>query len=472
MKTRPAGTRRLHSLTPVARTWSILLLLLLAAAVQSCGRAPADEQLAPSSTVLVEPATATLPTADGTFEPTAAPSASPSPLASPAIIEIFDLGGPTTQGRNPLAVTLSAGRIYVANEGSRNVSILQDGRVLQALPLGQGPYRLATDTASGRVYLAAETGRTLYVLEEDEIADIWPLTLAPTAVTVSDGQVWVGGADGSIVRLDARSGHMLSADAPLEDGMVVDLVSLEGGGVVAATFSQVHLYASASAGVEASQPYAGYRTVASGGDRVYVCAYDRATGTTLVEELDGASLARLRSVTVPDDTAAIAIDALRDHLYVSGSVSNRVQLIDLADGAVLASVTVGLSPQRLAFDGASDRLFATFFGSDTLVSLAAGDLTLVDVVPLTLRVTSLAPAEKAGVYAGLNTGAIRSITSHGDSLVLSEVGYPVALALLPEGGGLAVLDRAASEVVLYDSVGAVVLTTDTTDEPRGLYVDS
>ncbi|MHB1318057.1 MAG: NHL repeat-containing protein, partial [Anaerolineae bacterium] len=466
------GARAVQFRTAFARACSMLLILLLAGAIQSCGRGPADGTPTPTSAVRVESTAVTLPASSPAPERTPSPLSSPSPLAAPAIVEVIELGGPAIPGRNPLAVVASSERIYVANEGSRNVAIVQDGRVVTALALGQGPYRLATDTANGTVYLAAEIGRSIYVLEEDEIADVWPLAVAPTAITVSDGQVWVGGADGTIHRLDARSGQSLSTDGPLEDGMIVDLVSLESGRVVAATFSQVHLYAGPSAGIYGSRSYAGYRAIAAAANLVYVCAYDRVTGTTIVEELDGTSLALQRSLTVADDAAAIAFDARRDHLFVSGSVSNRVELIDMARGVTLASAIAGLSPQRLAFDTAADQVIATYYESDTLATFAAGELSLVELVPLTLRVTALAPGHASqGVIAGLNTGSGRSLTDRGQSVMLTGVGYPGGLVWLPNGAGLAVLDRAAAQVVVLDDDGVITLQVDTARGLESLYVD-
>jgi DNA-binding beta-propeller fold protein YncE len=451
-----------------------LVALFLVALLVGCGRASPLKSQAPRAPT--RPVVAVSPKASSTATrpPTETPLATETHpvLSAPAIVEVIDLGGPAPPGHNPSALAVAADRIYVANEGSQTLSIIQDGAVQTALAIGQGPYRLWSDALSGRTFVAAEASKAIYVLERDEIVDVWPLTLAPTALTVGGGALWIGASDGTIVRLDLATGRLLSADAPLEDGMVVDLLALASGRVVSATYSQVHLYDGADTGIIASRPYAGYRTAAAAGDTVYICAYDRVTALTVVEELDGTDLKPLRTVTVADDVAAIAADATHGLLYTAGTMTNRVESIRLDDGYVMAGLAAGLSPQRLVYDRASDRLYVTYSESDSVGVFAGQTLDLLGTVPVALRVTALAPAEIGqGVYAGLNTGEVHLLTEEGDRRLMDGTGYPVELLPLPDAG-LAVLDRASGQAWVFDGDGHATRTASTEEGSGGLYLDT
>jgi len=341
------------------------------------------------------------------------------------------------------------------------------------VPLQPGPYHAASDAESGRTYLSAEQAQAVYVLEAGEIADVWPLPFAPTALAVADGTLWVGGADGTIARLDALSGHLVSTDTPLEDGMIVDLARAGNDQMLVATFAQIHLFSRADVRVTASQPYPGYRTAVASDDAIYVCAYDRGAGTTIVDELDGESLLLRNRLTVPDDAVALAVDAASNQLFTAGNVTNQISLYDLTSGNLLASASAGLSPQRLVYDPASQLVYASFFEGDTIAAFDAETLRLEQTVPLTLRVTTLMASESSELlYVGLNDGTVRTLGPRGETTILADTGYPTAMAELPDGTGLAVLDASREELVLYDNEMRRALSVSVSGAARGLYLDT
>ncbi len=459
-----------------ARRTAILVLLaltLVMAPLLGCGRERGGADTPAASTAGTMTAADTPmaigPTATTVPEPTATTAA----LTSPALVGIIDLGGPAVHGRQPLALAVYGPLVYAANEATDNLSVIRNGRVENVLALQPGPYHAASDAESGRAYLSAEQARVIYVLEAGEIANIWPLAFAPTALTVAGGTLWVGGADGTIARLDAISGHLLSTDPPLSEGMIVDLLSAGSDGVLAATFAQIHLMSGADATITDSQPYPGYRTAVAAGDAIYVCAYDRGSGTTIVDTLDSASLLLRSRLTVADDTVALAVDAAADRLLVAGNVTNQLSLYDLTNGNLLASTHAGLSPQRLVFDPATQLFYALFFESDTISAFDSETLRLEQTVPLTLRVTSLTASESSEMlYVGLNDGTVRTLGPRGEATILAGTGYPSALAELPDRRGLAVLDASREDLVLYDAGMQRTLSVSAGGAARGLYLDT
>jgi len=452
----------------------VCTVCLLLGTALGCGRAPAEVEPTPSPTIAAQPITAVSSPAAATREipPTREPAATATAPLAPAVQEVIDMGGPATAGRRPLSFALSEGSVYVANEGTSNLSIVRDGQVQMAFPLQPGPYRVAASPVTGRVYVAAEAGRTIYVVESDEITDLWPTESRPTALTVAEGILWVGNSDGSITQLDALSGDRRAVLAPSAEGMIVDLVDLDGGSVLAATYQAVHLLRESDMSTVAARPYPGYRSAVAAGGAVYVCAYDRASGHTIVDKLDATTLHLLDSVTVADDVAGIAVDARLERLYTCGTVTNRIEAIDLADGRVVAAVTAGLAPQRVYLEPATGILYATCFQSDTLIMLQGSDLQPVEIVPLALYVTALTPSASGGLYVGLNTGAVRLLTQDADRILYDGPGYPVALAEVAEGLSLAVLDGAASQVMTLDEDGQLTFTLPVAAVSEGLHLDA
>ncbi|NLT72951.1 MAG: hypothetical protein GXX94_01975 [Chloroflexi bacterium] len=446
-----------------------ILLVLLVASLAGCSQeTPSIPQTLSVSTETMIAATAS-PSPVST-EP-ASPSVTPYPLA-PVIAEVIDLGGPPSPGRNPYSFALAGERIYVANEGSYNLSVIEQGEVASVIPLGAGPYRVVGDPSADQAFVAAEASRLIYRIESGEIQDIWPQSQAPSAAALSGDTLWVGYADGSIRTLQAADGQAITVLPPRRDGMIVDLLALGGGRVAAVSFSHVHLYEPFGTEPVVSRAIPGFRSATVAGGTLYACYYDGDSGTTHIQEISGSGLEPGRTLSVPDDTLGIAIDAQRDLLYVSGTVSNAIQMLDLDSGEILASSVVGLSPQRLLLDQAARSLLATCYDGDSLAVLNAGDLATQAAIPISLRVTAMAASEDGQtLYVGLNTGEIRAVMPRGETRLVAQSGYPAAMHALPEGS-LAVLDRASAQVLMYSMDGELFAAYPASRTTRMLFVDT
>jgi DNA-binding beta-propeller fold protein YncE len=459
--------RRKHRLT-----FSVILtLIVLATGAVACNRTPEAE---PTST----PASLTA-TMTGTDVASAATTAtldtgvSVSPRATlpsaPALIEVIDLGGPAIPGQNPLAIATLGTRIYVANETSHSLSLVQ-GDSTQVIELGEGPYHLAASESTGLLYVAAEASRMVYVIRGNVTTNSWPLNHAPTALALAQGTLWAGTSTGEILRIGTDSGLVLETIEATAGGMIVDLVPLADGDILAATYSGIHLYGATRMEPRASRSYPVYRTATADEQNIYVCAYDAESASAMVEILAADDLTPSGRWSVADDTTSMAIDSARGRAYFSTNISNQVHLVDIDSGSVLASAVVGLSPQRVVYDEIRDRVLVTNYESDTLVILDS-DLALLEVVPLAYHVTSLGIAERDGLYVGLNTGEIKSLNARGESIGSFAVGHPAALALLPDDT-LAVLESAGAQLVLFDGEARRIHSSVTGADPQGLYYDA
>ncbi len=149
------------------------------------------------------------------------PTLTPSPTAEPwptdtavphdpgeaTALCTIALGDLPSSGHVPSGVVALDGRVYVANRGSNNVSVIEGDAVRYVVPVGAQPCALAADAASGRVFVANEGDKTISVIEKLAVADTWALPDTPGALAVIGGQLWVGMRDvGSIRVLSAANG--------------------------------------------------------------------------------------------------------------------------------------------------------------------------------------------------------------------------------------------------------------------------
>ncbi len=466
-------TRRI-SLRSTARILLLSVLLLWAILASGCDSLQAI--LGPQATPTIAETTAPTATTIATVSATATPDEAawqpiPTLPATPAVVEVIELAGPPEPGLRPSAIALVGERVYVANEDSRNLSILQDGEVRGVLSLEQGPYGLVADPERDRLYVLSEFGKAILVVAGEEIVDRWELSFEPAAGVLVGDQLWLGAFSGELARLDVATGQAQAPAPAPADGMVQDL-ALVGGRVLVGTYQQIALYDVESGQPVVAQAVSGHSSLAVAGDALYLCTTDPATGGAWLERWEAASLTPLARLAAPEDVRAIWADPVRQRAILAGVTTHRLSLLDLETGALLAEAISGLAPQELAYDAAADRVLATHGESHTVVAVSPEDLTLLEISPLALQITALAAGPEPGsLLVGLNTGEVRLIRRRGAASIWPVGVYPGEIAYVPALDRIAVLDRAKAELLLLDRQGNVTQRHATGAEPRGLFVD-
>jgi DNA-binding beta-propeller fold protein YncE len=127
-------------------------------------------------------------------------------------------GAPVAVGREPVAIAVGFGAVWVADRGADAVLRVDPvrRRRVASVPVGRDPAAVAA--AGGRIWVAAIGDRTLTAID--------PATNEPVGAPVRLGKeiedlagrgeaIWVAAADGTVTRLDARRGVVTGSVATL-----------------------------------------------------------------------------------------------------------------------------------------------------------------------------------------------------------------------------------------------------------------
>jgi YVTN family beta-propeller protein len=251
-------------------------------------------------------------------------------------------------GRNPSAVTVGAGSIWVANTGDETVSRIDRGHPIVTIPVGRDPTALAF--AAGSLWVTAREDRTLAQLNvaANRIARKIPLGDAPRALAGGFGALWVAyEIDRRVARFDLTRGAFT---APIElaanpTALAVGAGSLWVASEEAGTVFRVDPQTRAVA--KAIPVGNGPIGVAVGERGVWVA--NRQDGT--VSHIDPATDRVVRTVTVGEEPSAVAAGA--GSVWVANSGDGTVSRIDPVRGRVTETIRVVGNPTALAIDGGS-----------------------------------------------------------------------------------------------------------------------
>jgi YVTN family beta-propeller protein len=100
------------------------------------------------------------------------------------VIDNWSVAGsiPVGQGPDGLAYNSSSGLLYVANLDSDNVTLVNSTSVVASIPVGLGPAGIAWNPANGYVYVANSGSNNVSVLDGTAVIGAIPVGVDPTAV--------------------------------------------------------------------------------------------------------------------------------------------------------------------------------------------------------------------------------------------------------------------------------------------------
>ena len=100
-----------------------------------------------------------------------------------------------TVGTRPFALAANPtnSRIYVANQGSGSVSVIEGTTVVATIPVGQYPAAVAVNPANGYVYVANSGSHTVSIIHDLTVVQTVPVGYVPgdIAVNPANGRVYV-----------------------------------------------------------------------------------------------------------------------------------------------------------------------------------------------------------------------------------------------------------------------------------------
>jgi len=316
-----------------------------------------------------------------------------------------------------LAVNSTTNKIYVVNQDSNNVSVI-DGATnnTTTVAVGTGPAAIAINPLTNKIYVANCTAGTVTVINGQTngtatvAAGTCPYALAVNGVT---NKIYVANFDSNNVTvIDGATNHASSVSV-------------------------------------GSHPYAiAINTITN---KIFTAD----NGSNAVTVIDGASDATM-TVPVESYPRAVATNPATNQIYVANYLSNDVSVIDGTTYDV-ASVPVGTNPTALAVDPILNKILVANIGSNnatmidgaTLVTttIAAGSSPFaVDLDPVTA---------KAYFTDDVYQGSVAMFDeASGQTTSVSAGAYPTAIAVNPVSNRIYAVDTLSNSVSVISGGGA------------------
>ncbi|MGI0129581.1 MAG: YncE family protein [Thermoplasmata archaeon] len=288
-------------------------------------------------------------------------SSPPQPVGSTTVIGVV---ATPTVGYFPTALLEDprTGWIYVANEISSNVTVLNGTLSIGNVPVGTGPSGLAYDDANGEVYVTNENASTVTIIDFTTAVATVSVGLSPVSPVydAADGYVYVPDyASSSVTILENRSviANLTVGAAPTSavydpaDGYVYVTSEQSGleailSGTTLLESLPIHL---SDAFDTVYDPFSGVVYVINGTSQI---AKFGGPGTGYACLISGLTL--LRSVDIgpgPGYGAVAAVDPVNGWLYVPDGTTDVVTVVN--GSSVVGIVPVGATPEFAQFDPAN-----------------------------------------------------------------------------------------------------------------------
>ena len=224
-------------------------------------------------------------------------------------------------GKAPVAIVVNAAtnRVYVANHGSGNVSVL-DGTsnvLLATVDVGSLPYSMAVDPASNTIYVSNIYSQTMTMID---------------GATNRTSSMKIGSWDAMLADPQRSRVYLLGYESA--DITILDVKAREKNRV---PMGAMHLWGLAL------NPSSGNLLVTRVG-RADVVSYD-------VESKESAV------IKTGEYPCAVAINSKTNRAYIANYLDDSVTVIDTGRKLALATIAAGARPEAVALDENTDRVY-------------------------------------------------------------------------------------------------------------------
>jgi len=242
-------------------------------------------------------------------------------------------------GRNPDAVAVGQGGVWVANSNDNTVTRIDpsSGRVVgNPVPVGKDPYALAI--GAGAVWVANNNDDTVTRIDPSSgrvVGNPIPVGVGPQGIAVGPGGVWVANSgDGTVSRIDPSSGTVIGG--PITVGKLPEGIADGAGGVWVACFgpNTVTRIDPGSGAVIGSPISAGLGAygIAVGGGGVWV-ANDADNTVTRIDPSSGIVIGG----PIPVGKGPFAVAVGQGGVWVANSTDDTVTRIDPGSGRAIGN---------------------------------------------------------------------------------------------------------------------------------------
>jgi YVTN family beta-propeller protein len=310
--------------------------------------------------------------------------------------------------------------VYVANTGSRGVSVLRAGTLVATLYTDDAPGTISIDSGTGFVYVGGFSNGTLSNLPPDIDQSIvsLPAGPGPNAVVVLPGTDTYCIAD--------------SADSELS---LVNATSW-------LNYASIRLPGPASS-----------LLLVAPDDRLYASI----PRLNEVVGIDPISTAIVASIAVGSSPSGLAFDSTSGNLYVSNSRSNNITLVNTTREVVVGSIGAGNAPMGIAFSTGNAQLAVANEGSNnvSLINPITGVTT--GRVQVGSSPTAVTFAPSPGAFYVVNTGS-DNVTEIARNRIVRSVpvgNQPQSVAYDPSNGQIYVSNNASGNVSIFAAVSGL-----------------
>ena len=248
---------------------------------------------------------------------------------------------PAGSGPNAVAVNPVTNKIYVANQGSNNVTVI-DGtnNSTTTVAVGSTPVAVAVNSVTNKIYVANADSNNITVIDGGN----------NSTITVAVGTYPTG------VAVNSVTNKIYVANQDSNNVTVID------GGNNSTTTVAV---GSAPRAVE----------VNSVTNKIYV-ANQLSNNVTVIDGGNNSTT----NVAVGTFPITVAINSVTNKIYVANADSNNITVIDGTNNSVAATVTTGSIPIAVAVNPASNKIYVANFNSNNITVIDGTNNSVVATV--------------------------------------------------------------------------------------------
>ena len=394
-------------------------------------------------------------------------------------------------GTNPVAMAVNpaTGQVYVANQTSGTVSVINGATntVTATVPVGTNPEAVAVNPVTGQVYVVNQgssptSGGTVSVINgaTNMVTATIPVGNFPQAVAVNaaTGLVYVVNAfDATVTVIDSVNNSIATTislpPGPIE-AATVTVNPVTGNIYVTNNFNTVSVINGATNAVTATINV-GTQIDAMAVNPVTGNIYVVANGTVSV--IDGTTNAVAATIPVEDGPFAFAVNAVTGKVYVANGANGVVSVIDGANNLVTATVHVGSGPEGIAVNSVTGRVYVANNGSGTVSVIDSASDTVTATVTVGTNPQAVAVNPVTGrVYVANNGSGTVSVIGGSNNTVAATVpvgSAPVGVAVNSVTGQVYVANTLDNTVSVIDSATSTAIATITVGtNPEAVAVNS
>ena len=313
-------------------------------------------------------------------------------------------------GSNPYQVSAqitvgSISYVYVANQGSNNVSVVRisDNSVVATINTGTEPYGIASVTLSGTTYVyVSNTGSndvTVINTATNTVAATIPVGVKPYYVAVSGTDVYVTNSQSNTVSVIDATTNTVSTTIPV--GSYPRGIKAVSGYIYVANYGDPNYSGGNSISVIDPATHGvisiiilpssvdGPRGLTGSGSKVYVSNF-RSNNVSVINTATNSVVA-----TVSVGKGPRGITPLGGNIYVENFDDGTISVINTATDTVSATVTVGHSPTGMGVSG-TDLYISTFQDNQVSIFNTISN-SLRGAAPVISNIASLVTASTATI---------------------------------------------------------------------------